>query len=245
MSIKAFFERVSAIFSKSLFNPDWKCLNCNEEVFDGQKFCKNCLEKLPVNDKYICEHCGRQVIAPERYCTTCKGNLTALDRCRSYFVYDKPISTLIQRFKYGNHRYLADYFTDCLKFVYLKNYFNADFFVYIPMTDKAIRRRGYNQSKILAEMLSKKTEVPVNHCLVKVKETKRQATLNRSERLKNLNEAFRVTDKKAVKDKTVVIIDDVTTTGATAQAVAERLKKAGAKFVYLVTVASTPPIEKY
>ena len=245
MSIKSFFKKISEFLTKNVYNSDWKCLNCGDEVYDGKKFCDKCFEILPFNDQYICEHCGRQVKAAEKYCTTCKGNLTAIDRGRSYFVYDKPINTLIQRFKYGNHRYLADYFTDCLKFVYSKNYFNADFFVYIPMTEKAVRKRGYNQSMLLAEKLSIKTEVPVNHCLKKVKETKRQATLKRSERMKNLVDAVRVIDKKSVKDKTVVIIDDVTTTGATAQAVAERLKQAGAKFVYLITVASTPPIEKY
>ena len=117
--------------------------------------------------------------------------------------------------------------------------------VYVPMTEKALKKRGYNQSKLLAEALSLKTEVPVLDCVVKVKETKRQATLKRGERLKNLKEAFRVCDKKAVKDKTIVLVDDVTTTGATAEVIAERLKSAGAKLVYLITVASTPPIDKY
>ena len=67
----------------------------------------------------------------------------------------------------------------------------------------------------------------------------------KAERLKNLKDAFTLADKKVVKDKTIVIIDDVTTTGATAQTIAEKLKKAGAIKVYLLTVASTPPIDKY
>ena len=113
------------------------------------------------------------------------------------------------------------------------------------MTEKAKRRRGYNQSELLAKSLSEKIGVPTLECLAKVKETKGQVTLRRSERFKNLIEAFRVTDKKAVKGKTVVIVDDVTTTGATAQALAELLKKSGALKVYLLTVASRPPIDKY
>ena len=83
------------------------------------------------------------------------------------------------------------------------------------------------------------------HCIAKVRETKRQARLTRSERLKNLSEAFSILDKKTVKDKVFVLIDDVTTTGATAETVASKLKKAGADKVYLITVASTLPINKY
>ena len=60
-----------------------------------------------------------------------------------------------------------------------------------------------------------------------------------------VKDAFKVVNKNLVKDKTLVIIDDVSTTGATAQAIAEKLKNAGAKKVYLISVASTPPIDKY
>lgn len=245
MGFNALIEKIKALFHKRVYNPDWKCLNCGAEIFDNERFCKECLDKLPFNNGYICDHCGRKVVAPEGYCSTCKGVLTSLDKCRSVFNYEKPISTLIMRFKYGNHRYIAEYFAEQLSFIYFKNWFNADFFVYAPMSKKAQRNRGYNQAEILAQLVSKRTNVPVNQCIEKVKETKRQATLKRADRLKNLVDAFKVTDRKLVKDKTVVIIDDVTTTGATAEAIAQKLKKAGAKFVYLISVASTPPIEKY
>ncbi len=242
MKINEFFAK---FFTKNIFNPDWRCLCCGREIFDQRKFCDDCLKAMPYNDGFICGHCGRKVIAPENYCTTCKNNLVSLDRCRSFFSYEKPISTLIKRYKYGNQKFLTEYFADCLTLLYSRNYFNADYLIYVPMTEKALKKRGYNQSKLLAEALSLKTEVSVLDCVVKVKETKRQATLKRGERLKNLKEAFRVCDKKAVKDKTIVLVDDVTTTGATAEVIAERLKSAGAKLVYLITVASTPPIDKY
>ena len=98
---------------------------------------------------------------------------------------------------------------------------------------------------MLAEEVSKITSVPLYDGIEKVKETKRQAKLNRQERLKNLEGAFRVFERAKIKDKEIVLIDDVSTTGATAQAVADKLKRAGAKRVYLITVASTPPFEKY
>lgn len=245
MSIKAFFKKILSIFDKGVYNSDWRCLSCGKEIFENQKICDDCLKQLPYNDKYICYHCGRQTVAPEQYCTTCKGNLTALDKCRSFFVYKKPISTMIMRLKYGNQRYLVEYFAGCLAKIYLQNYFNADGLVYVPMTKKDFLKRGYNQSKLLAESLSNMVNVPVLDCLVKKIQTKRQATLTREQRIKNLKDAFKVANKNLVKDKTLVIIDDVSTTGATAQAIAEKLKNAGAKNVYLISVASTPPIDKY
>ena len=113
------------------------------------------------------------------------------------------------------------------------------------MTEKAEAKRGYNQSKLLAQKLCEKINVQVIDCLVKSKETKRQATLTASERRKNLTDSFRVVNKKLVKGKSILIVDDVTTTGATAQILAQKLKGAGATNVYLITVASVPPFDKY
>ena len=174
-----------------------------------------------------------------------KNVLVDLDMCRSAFSYEYPMSKLVKDAKYNNAKYLIEFFAEQLSNVYFQNYFNADYLVYIPMTEKAKKKRGYNQSLILAEKLSGLINVPVLHAVKKVKETERQATLSRAERLKNLDNAFRVVDKKSVKDKNILIIDDVSTTGATAQIIANRLKNAGAKTVNLITVCSTPPIDKY
>ncbi len=218
---------------------------CGKEVFEGQAFCDDCKKTLPYNDGPICAHCGRKVIAFENYCSTCKNVLVDLDMCRSAFSYDYPISKLIKDAKYNRAIYVIDYFAKELSSVYFQNYFNADYLVYIPMTKKSQEKRGYNQSKILAEKLSERIDVPILECLKKVKDTQRQATLGRADRLKNLDAAFKVVDKKSVAQKSILIVDDVSTTGATAQAIASRLKKAGAKLVNLITVASTPPIDKY
>ena len=242
MKIKELF---SNFLKKYFYNPHWRCLVCGEEVFENQNFCEKCKSTLPYNDKAICEHCGRAVVSFETYCSTCKNVLVDLDKCRSPFVYAPPISMLIKKAKYDRGIYLIDYFAEQLSLSYFQNYFNADYLVFIPMSEKAEKKRGYNQSKILAEKLSALINVPVLDCIKKTKETERQATLGRAERLKNLDGAFRVFDKKSVKDKSILIIDDVSTTGATAQVIAKRLKTAGAKIVNLLTVASTPPIDKY
>lgn len=233
-------------FLKNTFcYPKWRCVSCDKEVFANENFCSECYAKLPFNDGHICEHCGRQVVADENYCSTCKGVLTQIDRARSAFIYKPPISSLIWRAKYFNAKYLLEMFSDYLAAYYFKFYFNSDYLCYVPMTRKAEYKRGYNQSKVLAEYVSEKTGVPVANVTVKVKETKKQVSLNAKLRRKNLTEAFKIIDKKSIKDKVLLIIDDVTTTGATGEALAEKLKKAGAKRVELLTIASVPPKDGY
>ncbi len=223
-----------------VYNPEWRCALCGEENFDGGFICAQCEKDLPYNDGYICNHCGRETEISEEYCLTCKDNLIAIEKARSVFSYERPISTLITHFKYDNHRYLVEYFVNKMAMVYLKNFFSADFISFVPMLEKDEKKRGYNQSKLLAEGLATKLDLPLNACVEKSKQTQRQAKLTRKERLKNLKGAFKVVNKKTVKDKVVLLVDDVTTTGATAETVATALKKAGAKLVYLLTVASTP-----
>ena len=239
-------SKIKAFIKKYFFNPKWRCLNCGKEIFNEKEyFCQKCSSELPFNDKTICEHCGRKVIAAEEYCSTCKNKLIDLDKCRSVFNYQMPINKLIKNLKYDNARYLVDYFSERLSLLYLKSYFNADIITCVPMTEKSKKKRGYNQSELLAKALSEQVGVEYKDLLIKTRETERQARLNKKDRLGNLKGAFKVIDKKTVKDKSVLIVDDVTTTGATSQVIAERLKKAGAKQVFLITIASVPPVQKY
>ena len=240
-----FINKIKIFIKRYLFGVKWCCNNCGKEIFSGKYFCEKCEKQLPYNDGYLCEHCGRKLSMPLSYCSTCKNNLVDIDKSRSVFVYKEPISYLIQEAKYSNKRYLLEMFASFLEPIYQKNYFDADYLCFVPMTDKAFKKRGYNQSKILAEELSKRINVQVLDCLRKTKETSRQAKLNRKERLQNLKGVFKVVDKKSVADKSIMIIDDVSTTGATAQVIASILKDAGAKKVYLLSVASVPPREGY
>ncbi len=240
-----FIDSIKKFFKKTVYNPEWTCALCGREKFNGGVLCEKCEREMPYNDGYICAHCGRQTISATEYCSTCMEVLTSIDRGRSVYTYEQSIASLIMGLKYFNKRYLVDYFAEKLSFLYFQNYFNADYILSVPSTDKAKRKRGYNQSELLAKAVSERVGVAYLDCLKKIKETKRQAKLNRKDRLKNLDSAFRVTCRSKVKGKKLVIVDDVSTTGATAEAIAKRLKKAGALRVYLITVASTPPRDKY
>ena len=226
-------EKLDDIF----FNLKLTCNVCGRENGQGY-FCKECADKLEYNDT-ICSHCGRSVINKEERCNSCQNRDTFYVKARSVFRYTSPITELIHGFKYSGKRYLSKIFADISVYLLLKNFADTDFIINVPMHPKDKRKRGYNQTELLAMEISKISGYTfINRLFEKVKRTKRQATLSREERGKNLTQAFKLTDKTIVKGKTVLIIDDCMTTGATVETLAEKLVKAKAKKVYVLTVAS-------
>ena len=238
MRAKDFFLK---ILTFGFYQPCWKCNGCGKEIFDGKFFCEDCESKLPYIARNFCGHCGRELNVSADYCSTCKNVLVSIDKARSVFRYAQPVSRLIKKAKYENGKYIIDYFAKKLTFLYLSNYFRSEVVCCVPMSKKRLKKRKYNQSEILAKKVSEKISVPFSDCIEKTKETERQARLGRKDRLKNLIDTFKVIDKKAVRGKNVLLIDDVSTTGATGEAVAQKLKKAGALRVHLLTVASVQP----
>ncbi len=222
-----------------------RCVSCRTDIFDDGYLCPDCQEKLPFISKgNYCRHCGRKTAIMTNYCDTCKNVLTNIDLGRSVFSYEDDIVRLVTGYKFRDNRYLKTFFaTEMCKKVKDAD-ITADLITYVPMTDKAKKQRGFNQSEYLARELSKRLGLPLLSVLEKVKETHKQVGLSRNERLKNLEDAFKVTDKKLVDGKCVLIVDDVTTTGATAEVLATRLKKAGAKQVFLISIASVGDIKK-
>ncbi len=227
---------------------DRTCNNCGREIFGGESFaedffCPDCTEHLPLNNGYICDHCGRSVVSPTSICDDCAGFEWSFNQARSPFYYAPPIDNLIRRHKYDNRRYLSKVFVEFMSSVYAKYFVDADVMTFVPMTEKARRKRGFNQSELIARRLSEKTGLKTECLLEKTMETERQAKLGRAERLSNLKGSFIARNKGLIKGKTILLIDDVMTTSATAESVSSVLKKAGAKKVYVLTVASVTNIK--
>lgn len=227
-------------FIEFLFPLNHTCNVCGKEVFKGEYFCKDCEEKFVYNNKIICNHCGRKTFNSEEYCFSCSGRDTFFEKARSCFIYQMPIKQLIVQLKYNHKKYIAKILAKYLAFSYYQNFFNCDTVVYTPMTKEREKQRGYNQARILAEQFCKITKLNINHdCLVKVKETARQASiLNSKERYENLKGSFKIINKQKIVGKRLLIIDDVMTTGATVELISEQLLKAGASAVCVLTVAS-------
>jgi len=211
------------------------CHLCGRDVFLGEELCKRCYSELPFNNKAFCLVCGRAT-DDEGVCMECKSSRPKADAMRSPFIYKDSARDLVLRYKNGA-RYLSDFLTDMLLPVYKENFADSDFLTYVPMYIRDEKIRGFNQSAALAEELSQKTGVELRRFIVKPKRTRRQKTLTRKERRENLLTCFKVADR-SFKGKIITVVDDVLTTGATADAMATLLKNGGAKKVYLLSVSS-------
>ena len=225
---------------KEIFYPkNLTCSVCKRESFSGGWLCEGCKSIMPLNNKSICGHCGRATPYPVDYCDYCKDKQTYVDLARSVYEYEYPLNVLVRRLKYSGERYLAESFAKEMQSIYFKSIGYADCIVFVPMTKARKKERGYNQSEELAKALSKLIEVPiVSDVLVKTKDTDSQVGLERKERLKNVKGSISVKNRALIKNKRVLVIDDVMTTGATLEVIAEKLKDAGASEVVAITVAS-------
>ena len=229
-----FLQDLKSIF----YSRKLTCSVCRRENFSDRTVCDECYALLPFNDDSICGHCGRATAYPTEYCDYCKNKETFVDQARSAYKYEQPIKGLIYRLKYDGEKYLAEELALEMHKVFIKSIGFADCIVFVPSTAKKLEERGYNQSKVLAEEISRLTQIPLIDAVQKVKETPSQVGLSLKERKENLKGCFKVVERAEVKGKRVLIIDDVLTTGSTLETLGEKLKKAGASQVIALTVAS-------
>ena len=229
-----FFKKTANLIKETLFPENYTCEICGIEIFKD-RLCHDCAETVEFNNGKTCPTCGRKT-AKSEICIECKAHLPQFKRAVSAMNYSDGAVRLIAKFKNG-HAYLAGYFAELIA-PHLENLPHFDGIVYVPMTEKAKSRRGYNQAELLANHISEITGVPVlKDAVVKHKETAEQKDLFRSERVKNLSECFKA-DSNSVKGKTILAVDDVLTTGATLDALTIALKKSGAKQIFAATCAS-------
>lgn len=221
------------------YETNYTCELCHREVFDNAFFCEDCKKLLPWNGKAICPVCGRRV-EEASLCLECKQYTPVYTKARSVFVYEGHAANLINAFKNGS-RYLSVPFGREMRTLLQSEFPDADFLVAVPMTKKARRARGYSQSELLATYLSELTDVPFERdVLEKTRETKPQKTLSRRDRMENVRGCFHVHRRSACLNRSIVLVDDILTTGSTADELARVLKGAGAKRVYVLTACSTP-----
>lgn len=229
------FEKTLKFIKENVFPDAFTCDICGVETFKGN-LCSDCLKTVTFNNGAKCPVCGRKTPRNE-ICLECKQRPPIFEKALSPIVYDDGGRDLVLKFKNGNG-YLKEYFADLIADE-LFFFPIPECIVYVPMTKAAERKRGYNQSKILAEAISKRTDTPlIKDTVVKIKSTTGQKELGRKEREKNLAGSFKVVKHDEIKGKAVLLVDDILTTGATADEVAKCLLKAGAEKVYLATIAS-------
>lgn len=215
------------------------CPVCDDIVSRrGEKICLECLGRLKILTPPWCMRCGKKTEEGEEYCGDCGKRKHLFERGRALYEYDSAAES-IYRFKYAGRREYADFFGEQIT-DYLVDFIrdvNPDALVPIPLHRRRKTRRGYNQAQLLAEAVGRRTGIPVcSRLLVRVRNTAPQKKLNPAERQNNLKKAFNI-PQNDVKLKTILVLDDIYTTGATIDEAARALKAAGAERVYFITLA--------
>jgi len=204
-----------------------------------------------------CVNCGRMLAADnkERVCGDCWSRIIYLNRpidirlslegIWSVAVYEGVVKELIHQFKYKEKKYLANPLGKLLV-DFVEEYLEEERFDYIipiPLEKARQKKRGYNQAELLARVLGEAVNKPIFTNLVeRRKKTKPQFGLNREERFENLSGAFEISksrkeDVATIAGKTVLLLDDLATTGATLNECARALKEAGVSEVYGLVLA--------
>ncbi len=235
--MKEFFRKLKSFLREAIAPSEFKCLCCGVDVFDDTGFCQNCRKDVVFNNGKTCKRCGVALHGAEDYCGHCAYEHIYFDRAYSPFSYTGSVQKAILDMKFHrlacNARVLARY----LVFMAKRQNLKFDVVTFVPMTKKAQKARGYNQSQLLAESFCDILQIaPPVALLQKIKDTKRQEQLGKTERKENLVGAFRATSD--VKGETVLLVDDIKTTGATLNECAKALKVKGAACVICLTVAS-------
>lgn len=199
-----------------------------EVIYPRENYCIICKEDYCFG---ICDHCRRSIkTINSRY----------QDKIISYGYYGGVLKELILKFKYKNDFTAGDILTEFLE-EYIAQNINYEQYIitYIPLSKKSKKSRGFNQCEYMAKKIARDLSIEVLEILVKQKETKEQKTLKKDERYENIKDAFKL--KKGIKliNCSIILIDDVTTTGATLNEAYELLKKSKVKDIKLLTLAKS------
>lgn len=220
------------------------CAGCGGTVDRPARYlCSDCLNRLPfVPHRGCCRQCGREVekLEVEFRCEDCRQTSPAFDRAASALHFDGLARELINAFKFNNATYLRDDLVDFLEAAVRARFQWGEVDWVLPMPSTVWHRldRGYNQCAYLAAALARRLDRPgAARILKRVGSPARQGGLKEAERRQNVLGTFAVRRPAAVKGRTVLVVDDIMTTGSTLSECAAELKRAGAARVWAVTLA--------
>lgn len=221
-----------------------RCPVCHDVIsYKGRLCCPECENVFELIREPYCMKCGKPLGEEKELCSECSKIVHSFDRGRAVFVYEKHIKISIYLFKYGGRAEYGRYYSVKMG-EYLRDWIlqiKPDAIIPIPLHKKRYRQRGYNQAALIAKGLGKATGIAVyDNYLVRKNKTRVQKKLSHSERQNNLKNAF-IIGSNDVKLDTVILVDDIFTTGATMDQAAFVLKENGVKKVYyaVLSIGST------
>ena len=211
--------------AKLLFPP--RCVFCRK-ITDGEGTCAECRPKLP-------------------YCGSVTKKIEFCDKCAAPFYYTDVVRASLLRFKFrGRRGYAPEYAAYVADEIGKELSGMFDVITWVPISEKRFRKRGYDQSRLIAEETAKILGVSAEKLLTKIRDNPAQSSLgDRARRRANVAGVYEAVSKEKVRGKRVLIIDDIVTTGATLSECARTLLMAGAESVVCAAAASTPEKKKH
>jgi ComF family protein len=234
---------------------DWlyppRCRACGGRIFgrDAEYFCAGCRSKIQPVAHPLCFFCGRpfpDAAGDDHACGPCLARPPQFTQARAWACYPRqerqehPLRQAVQKFKYGRKvslgkplgRIMAG---GCREFL---TGLAIDVIVPVPLHPRRLRWRGFNQSVLLARQISRAYGVPMDPFLLRrVRETPPQTQLDEEERRRNVRGAFALAPGGTIAKRSVLLVDDVYTSGATVNECSRTLARSGARQVFVVTLA--------
>ncbi|MCP4649884.1 MAG: ComF family protein [PVC group bacterium] len=217
------------------------CPVCKKRIFSVQEaLCRECFTNINLTLAPFCRYCGKSKGFHDRRCDFCRPEQYSFDRALSVCNYTGTLRKCLHMLKYKRKVRLATELGSLMtRFIQAHlNIREMDIITAVPLHKKRRLERGFNQAEFFARKTSEFSTTPFDFkSLIRVKNTRSQFELTKVERFENMREAFGCKHSQVFTGKSVLLIDDIFTTGATANACAEALKQAGASKVTVVTMA--------
>ena len=242
-----YWHQIFNLFLDFIYPENISCILCDKpiKITNTYSLCKDCFKELHFI-KDGCIKCGKPIIyhSLEKQdiegCSYCFNKSFYFDKSISCIEYNDISKQLILGLKYKNKTYISKYISNIIKEKLELENIKFDYILFVPLHKNRLRERGFNQSEKIANKLGELLNIPVLDCIDRVKNTKKLYKLNKEDREKELKNGFTVKENiNLIKNKKVILIDDIFTTGSTANEISKVLKINSADSICIFTLLTT------
>lgn len=241
-------------FLDILYPQNITCMICDNPIKKDNTYslCKTCFDEM----NFILDGCGKcgkfnlrhsLENEPQDDCNYCKVKTFYFERSISCIEYGDMSKKIILGLKYRSKTFMCKYIAQIMTEKVLLENLKFDFITFVPLHKKRLRKRGFNQAEKISKYLSKILGIELLDTTIRVKNTRMLYKLKKHERNKEIKNAFKLRediDLEKIEDKTLLLVDDVFTTGSTVNEISKVLKLSGVKKIYVLTLL-TKSMDKY